>query len=192
MLLEQSNSPQIVWHSNTPHTHIETHTCTHTGKPFSHLLNMTVAVWGLREEEMGGSAFPQWWSGTSDMAVCSPCPPIKQKEREKERKRPTDMAKTDKFELQTHFSSLPPLPQAASMFSPPSSCSVCVLPSLPSSPLLSELLAMRGSHSLCVVISIDLSAVQQPFPADFLSFTLPPFPSLFPLIAPTPTPTHPS
>ena len=47
---------------------------------------------------------------------------------------------------------------------------------------------MRGSHSLCVVISIDLSAVQQPFPADFLSFALPPFLTLYPLIVPPPPP----
>lgn len=48
---------------------------------------------------------------------------------------------------------------------------------------------MRGSHSLCVVISIDLSAVQQSFPADFLSFALPPILTLYPLIVPPP-PIH--
>lgn len=57
--------------------------------------------------------------------------------------------------------------------------------------LHSELLEMRGSHSLCVVISIDLSTVQQPFPADFLSFTLPPTLTLYLLIVP-PNLSHPS
>lgn len=63
------------------------------------------------------------------------------------------------------------------------STAVFLLPRPPRSPLCSsfcfalqpELLEMRGSHSLCVVISIDLSTVQQPFPADFLTFALPPF-----------------
>lgn len=57
--------------------------------------------------------------------------------------------------------------------------------------LHSELLEMRGSHSLCVVISIDLSTVQQPLPADFLSFTIPPALTLFLLIVP-PNLSHPS
>lgn len=104
--------------------------------------------------------------------------------RRKENERARD-GKTDKFELQNHFSFPPPLLLAASMFPPLSS-------RLRLSPPLCELLGMRGSHSLCVVISIDLSAVQQPFPADFLSFALPPFLTLYPLIVPPSTSTHPS
>lgn len=79
----------------------------------------------------------------------------------------------------TSPSAVPPLTGSAS--SPLSSqCSP------PSRSCLCELLGMRGSHSLCVVISIDPSPVQHSFPADFLLFTLPPLLTLYPLIVPPP------
>lgn len=185
MLLEQSNSPQIAWHSNTPHTRIDTHTHTY----FSYLPNMTVALWahwGLQEEGMGGEPSAQWCSGISNMAVCSPCPLIKLKERNGAR-RPTEIAKQTNLVIIFIFPPAAP-PLTASMFSPLSPLNA----RFHLSPLLLSLwvIGMKGSHSLCVVISIDLSTVQQPFPADFLSFALPPLLTLYPLIVPPPPPIH--
>lgn len=148
MLSEQSNSLQIVWHSNHTHTH------THWDTLLSHSPYVTGAQFSrgsaksTRRKVRAGEVTPPTWPLVQHSILL------------------TNGSKTMELSNRHSFFFKERLLPFFLFYSP----------------LVSEFWQMGGSHSPRVVISIDLNAVQQPFPADFLSLTpYPPSPLPFPM-----------